>query len=54
MRHRANGLWPVDGVAIAATAVKNIPHWLDVRGNIEHDWPLWLEMLPHYVSLIGK
>lgn len=31
---------------------KNIHHWLDVRGDIEHDWPLWLEMLPHYVSLI--
>ena len=31
---------------------KNIPHWLDIRGDIEHDWPLWLEMFPHYVSLI--
>ncbi len=31
---------------------KNIPHWLDIRGWKEHDWPLWLEMLPHYLSLI--
>ncbi len=31
---------------------KNIPHWLDIRGDMEHDWPLWLEMFPHYVSLI--
>ena len=31
---------------------KGIPHWLDVRGDVEHDWPLWLGMLPHYVSLI--
>jgi esterase/lipase superfamily enzyme len=31
---------------------KNIPHWLDVRGDVEHDWPLWLEMFPHYVSMI--
>ena len=31
---------------------KGINHWLDVRGNVEHDWPLWLEMFPHYVSLI--
>ncbi|MDX1943462.1 MAG: alpha/beta hydrolase-fold protein [Saprospiraceae bacterium] len=31
---------------------KNIPHWLDMRGWKEHDWPLWREMFPHYLSLI--
>lgn len=31
---------------------KGIDHWLDVRGDIEHDWPLWREMFPHYVSMI--
>lgn len=31
---------------------KNIPHWLDMRGWVEHDWPLWREMFPHYLSLI--
>lgn len=31
---------------------KGIPHWLDVRGWKQHDWPLWNEMFPHYVSLI--
>ena len=31
---------------------KNINHWLDVRGWKEHDWPLWREMFPHYLSLI--
>lgn len=31
---------------------KNIPHWLDMRGWKEHDWPLWKEMFPHYISLI--
>lgn len=31
---------------------KRIDHWLDIRGDIDHDWPLWQEMLPHYVSLI--
>ena len=31
---------------------RGIPHWLDIRGDIEHDWPLWLEMFPHYVSLL--
>ncbi|MCB0707171.1 MAG: esterase family protein [Saprospiraceae bacterium] len=31
---------------------KGINHWLDVRGWQEHDWPLWREMFPHYLSLI--
>jgi esterase/lipase superfamily enzyme len=31
---------------------KQIPHWLDMRGWKEHDWPLWREMFPHYLSLI--
>ena len=31
---------------------KGINHWLDVRQNAEHDWPVWREMFPHYLSLI--
>ncbi len=31
---------------------KQVPHWLDVRGWKLHDWPLWQEMFPHYLSLI--
>ena len=31
---------------------KHIPHWLDMRGWQQHDWPLWREMFPHYLSLI--
>lgn len=31
---------------------KHIAHWLDIRGWKEHDWPLWHEMFPHYLSLI--
>ena len=31
---------------------KGVDHWLDVRGWKKHDWPLWREMFPHYVSLI--
>ncbi|NJC27717.1 alpha/beta hydrolase-fold protein [Neolewinella antarctica] len=31
---------------------KQIPHWLDVLGDVEHDWPLWLEMLPRYAGHI--
>jgi len=29
---------------------KGISHWLDIRQGYEHDWPLWREMLPHYIS----
>lgn len=31
---------------------KGINHWLDVRGWKPHDWPLWKEMYPHYLSMI--
>lgn len=31
---------------------KGVNHWLDMRGWKEHDWPLWREMFPHYLSLI--
>lgn len=31
---------------------KGIDHWLDVRGQKRHDWPLWREMFPHYLSLL--
>ncbi|MEO6524093.1 MAG: alpha/beta fold hydrolase [Mucilaginibacter sp.] len=30
---------------------KNINHWLDIR-NGDHDWPVWREMFPHYLSTI--
>lgn len=29
---------------------KGIEHWYDQRGWQEHDWPLWREMFPHYLS----
>ncbi len=28
---------------------KGIEHWLDVRHNADHDWPVWREMLPKYI-----
>ncbi|MGX5817014.1 esterase family protein [Chitinophaga lutea] len=31
---------------------KQIQHWLDIRPNTVHDWPVWREMLPHYLSLL--
>lgn len=32
---------------------KGVNHWLDMRGWKEHDWPLWKEMFPHYLSLVN-
>jgi esterase/lipase superfamily enzyme len=31
---------------------KQIKHWLDVRHEANHDWPVWKSMFPHYLSLI--
>lgn len=31
---------------------RGINHWLDIRPGAVHDWPVWKEMLPHYLSLI--
>ena len=33
-------------------ALRDIPHWLDIRSNKQHDWPVWKEMFPHYISRI--
>lgn len=30
---------------------KGINHWLDIRPYGAHDWPIWREMFPHYLSL---
>ena len=32
---------------------KGIPHWLDNRQGANHDWPVWREMLPAYVSQLN-
>ena len=31
-------------------AHKNVNHWLDIRQGYDHDWPVWREMFPHYLS----
>ena len=31
---------------------KNIGHWLDIRPDRDHDWPVWKEMFPYYLSLL--
>jgi esterase/lipase superfamily enzyme len=33
---------------------KDIPHWLDVRAGADHDWPVWRDMFPHYLSRITQ
>ena len=33
-------------------AAKSIPHWLDIRAGRDHDWPVWKEMFPHYLSML--
>jgi esterase/lipase superfamily enzyme len=33
---------------------KGIKNYLDVRKGAKHDWPVWKEMFPHYISFIGK
>jgi len=32
---------------------KGINHWLDVRQNADHDWPIWRKMLPEYLSQLS-
>lgn len=29
---------------------KGINHWLDMRQNADHDWPIWREMFPSYIA----
>lgn len=29
---------------------KGIDHWLDIRENADHDWPIWREMFPSYLA----
>jgi esterase/lipase superfamily enzyme len=31
---------------------KGINHWLDIRANATHDWPVWKDMFPTYLSQI--
>ena len=34
-------------------ASKGINHWYDLRRWAKHDWPIWRDMFPHYLSLIN-
>lgn len=31
---------------------KNIPYWFDFRRWAKHDWPIWRQMFPHYLSTL--
>ena len=33
---------------------KNLQHWFDIRPDRTHDWPVWKEMFPHYLSLLPQ
>ncbi|MEZ4585917.1 MAG: alpha/beta hydrolase-fold protein [Gemmatimonadales bacterium] len=38
----------------AVLAAKQIPHTLDLWGHdVNHDWPWWRKMLPHYIDKLG-
>ncbi|MFM8451077.1 MAG: alpha/beta hydrolase-fold protein [Haliscomenobacter sp.] len=32
---------------------KGIAHWLDIRPQANHDWPIWRKMFPDYLAQIG-
>lgn len=44
--------WDANEKMAAILRQKGIQHWLDVRQDAKHDWPVWREMFPHYLSLI--
>jgi len=44
--------WDANEKMAAVLRQKGINHWLDVRQGATHDWPVWREMFPHYLSLI--
>lgn len=44
--------WDANEKMAAVLRQKGINHWLDVRQNAAHDWPVWRQMFPHYLSLI--
>ncbi|MEM9324769.1 MAG: alpha/beta fold hydrolase [Bacteroidota bacterium] len=31
---------------------KNIPYWFDLKKWAVHDWPIWRDMFPHYLSTL--
>lgn len=44
--------WEANEKMAAVLRNKGINHWLDVRQDANHDWPVWRGMFPHYLSLI--
>ena len=41
--------WEANEKMASILRAKGIKHWLDVRQNAKHDWPVWREMFPHYL-----
>jgi esterase/lipase superfamily enzyme len=48
----ADSCRPQSEILSGILAKKNISHWLDIRKDRTHDWPVWKEMFPHYLSLM--
>jgi esterase/lipase superfamily enzyme len=44
--------WDANEKMAAILRDKGINHWLDVRPEADHDWPVWRQMFTHYLSLI--
>jgi esterase/lipase superfamily enzyme len=44
--------WDANEKMASILREKGINHWLDIRHDAKHDWPVWREMFPHYLSLI--
>lgn len=46
--------WDANEKFAAILRQKEIPHWLDVRGDSGHGRAAWTEMFPHYISLLNS
>ena len=44
--------WDANEKMASILKEKGINYWLDIRQDAKHDWPVWREMFPHYLSLI--
>jgi esterase/lipase superfamily enzyme len=31
---------------------KGMNHWLDIRQDADHDWPIWRQMFPEYIGML--
>ena len=43
---------PANMVMSSKLRQRGIAHWLDMKGWVEHDWPLWCTMFPEYLGRV--